>query len=85
VTSFEYGEGDLDALDELERSRGFAIYRGRIEAELERRRVELERPLDAAGTAETRGRIAALRTVLAIGGILRAEIQESLEEMSHGG
>lgn len=72
--------GDIDAISEMERSRGYELVADRIRQELERKRSELEKPLDLEGTATRRGAISALRTVLSIPGILRAEIAGALKD-----
>jgi hypothetical protein len=71
--------GDLDALIDLERSRGYALVRERILAELERYRTGLEADSDIGWTSRLRGKIEALRTVLEIPEILKAEIKGALK------
>ena len=66
--------GDVDALREMERARGWLLLKARVESEIERQRSALESPLDAQLTAEVRGQIKALRMVLELPEILRAEI-----------
>jgi hypothetical protein len=76
---------DLDALSHLTISAGYRLLRNRVESELERRRAELERDLDIVNTAECRGRIGALRTVLEIPVILRDEMKNQIAEDTDNG
>ena len=78
----EPGSVKLDAIRELTRSYGWELMVGRIEEEIERRRNELEVPAEGnAVTNALRGRIAGMRTVLAIPAILAAEYaQEAKKE-----
>lgn len=74
-----WNSADLDAMLELESSRGYALLVERINAEMERNRLYLEAdPGD--GFLRAQGQVKALRTVLAIPGILKAEIKASLKE-----
>lgn len=76
----DYDSGDLDAILELERSRGYALLMGRIVEELDRQRVQCEQPSDSWVTHYAQGQVKALRTVLAVAGILKSEIKASLTE-----
>jgi len=76
----QYDSGDLDAILELEGSPGYRLVVERINAELDRQRAEIERPSDWGVTNMFRGQVKALRTVLAIPGILKGEIKASLKE-----
>lgn len=69
---------DLDALSDLVASAGYRILRARVEAELERRRLELEQP--ASNADHCRGLVSALRTALAIPGILREEMKHQISK-----
>lgn len=71
---------ELDALSDLLRSPGYALFQRRIEKELERRSRELEQPFDQVNTADCRGYIRALRVVLRIPEILQTEISDSLKQ-----
>lgn len=75
---------DLDALSDLVIAPGYRLLMNRVAAELERRRGMLETTQDEAHTAECRGQIHALRTVLAIPVILRDEIQTQMEDDEDG-
>jgi hypothetical protein len=78
TTSPDYDSADLDALLELQHSPGYKLLLIRIDEELERLRDELE---TASGSAEgLRGQCKALRTVLAMVEILKAEVKNSLTE-----
>lgn len=72
--------GDLDALEELERSRGWALVKERIKSELDRAGRELEGDFGPEKTNKQRGYIAALRMVLSLPGIRKAEISDTLKE-----
>lgn len=72
--------GDLDAIHEFVRSPGWALVSTRIAEELYRRRVQLEADADAVATANLRGQVGALGTVLRIPEILKAEIQGQLKK-----
>ena len=73
--STEWDTGDLDALEELKRDRGYQLVRDRIELAIERARCELEsKNLDYPKTCDLRGYIHGLRLVLDIPLILRSEI-----------
>jgi len=84
VSDTKYTGDDLDALNELPMITGYQLLEARIRSELERRRMELERTMDALNTAECRGKIQSLRTVLALPGILRDEIKAELGETKDG-
>lgn len=75
-----YDSSDLDAVLELERSRGYALLVARTGEELERQREECERPSSTWTTYYAQGQVKALRTVLSIPEILKAEIKASLKE-----
>ena len=64
----------LDWILELQRSPGYGLLVERIETELERLRIELERNQGADTTSHLRGQIYALRTVLRIREILQGEL-----------
>jgi hypothetical protein len=66
---------DRDAILEVEKSPGFALIQLRIHEEITRRSAELELPADIESTQYIRGALYALRTVLQIPKILKAEIQ----------
>lgn len=83
-TEEEYTGSDLDAIEQLGEQPGYHLFVVRVERELERRRLELERTADAIATAECRGKIAALRTVLALRVILRDEIRAAMKESERG-
>lgn len=70
---------EIDALIELERSEGYKLFRERVDDMIVRRCRELEGELDEVKTARVRGQIAALRDVLTVPVILKAEIQQSLK------
>jgi hypothetical protein len=70
---------DLDALEDLKRSRGYDLVRERILGELKARAQELETDVSEARTAALRGYIRALRVVLALPEILIDEISKTLE------
>lgn len=75
--------GDLDALQDLERSRGYQLTMVAIAQELERRRAALEAastPQDQ--TAYLRGYIAALRMVFALPATLEYEISQTLKDVA---
>ena len=76
----KYDSSDLDALVDLEQSPGYVLVAQRVVEQLELRRRKLEQECDLPLTAYTRGYIAALRMVLEIPGILRAEIASQLKE-----
>jgi hypothetical protein len=73
--SEKYDSSDLDAIKELRRSRGFELLAAKINAELERRRVEIEMPADWGVTNMARGKVSALRLVLTMPAILEHEIK----------
>jgi hypothetical protein len=75
----EYDSADLDAILELQRSPGFALFAARVNATLEVERLECEKPSDTWMTHFAQGQVRALRTVLDIPGILRAEIKATLD------
>jgi hypothetical protein len=75
-----YDSGDLDAILELERSRGYALVMERITDELERQRLQCEQPSETWTTHYAQGQVKGLRTARAIPEILRAEIRDSLTE-----
>jgi hypothetical protein len=70
-----YDSADLDAIEELERSLGWALVVERIQMQIERERTDLEKDGDPA---KLRGSIAGRRNVLTIPGILRDEIEREL-------
>ena len=65
---------DHDAILELERSPGYALFQERVNAELQRRCAELELTATIDSTQFCRGTIYALRTVMQIPTILKGEI-----------
>jgi len=67
--------GDVDALLELERSRGYQLVCDRILQQLDCHRGRLEAELLPAPTQYERGYIAALRMVLTVPKILKGEIK----------
>ena len=73
-----YDSSDLDAINELMESPGYALVKERIQAEIERLRDHLERQADET----VRGQCQALRVVLTIPEILKSEIQFSLKDKS---
>lgn len=76
-----YDSADLDAILELERSRGYALLVERINDELERQRLECERPTTSWKTVDhAQGQCRALRTVLAMTGTLKGEIKAALDK-----
>jgi hypothetical protein len=80
--ALELDSSDLDALEELKLSRGYALVRTRVEEELAGKCRELEGDLAAEQTAALRGYIRALRTVLEVPGILEQEITAALKEQT---
>jgi hypothetical protein len=74
-----YDSADLDAITDLERSRGWALVAARIQSELQRRQLELETPVGEQATASLRGYIAAIRVMAAIPEILKDEITNALD------
>lgn len=78
MPSESYDSADLDALLELERSPGYALVTLRILDYLNDQRTELEKPAETNQTDLIRGKIAALRVVLGIQEILKAEIKLNL-------
>jgi hypothetical protein len=75
-----YDSGDLDAMQDLEISRGWELVRDRIAGELERKQVALEGDGDFQEVCELRGYIRALRMVLQIPEIRKDEIKQQLRE-----
>lgn len=75
-----YTTEDLEALDRLLISPGYAVLLRLADAELERRRTELEQELDQEKTAFVRGQIAQLRLFPDLAPIARAEIAALLKE-----
>lgn len=73
-TPDEPEQADLDALAELQRSRGFALVIQRMQVFLDEERNELEKPAGDDRTNVVRGRIQAIRTVLDIPQILKDEL-----------
>lgn len=73
----KYDSGDLDAVAELERSRGYGLLLGKINAELQRKRDYLEQAQDDP-VRFTQGYIAGLRMVAQLPGILKGEIKAQL-------
>lgn len=71
---------DLDALEDLKRSRGYELVWERILGELAARCRELETDLSQERTAALRGYIRALRVVLALPEILHEEIAKTLKD-----
>lgn len=71
---------DLDALEDLKRSRGYELLRERIDSELEARRRAIETDLQPEQTWAMRGYIRALRVVLSLPEILQHEISKAIEE-----
>jgi len=67
--------GDHDAILDMERSPGYALFVERINAELQRRQAELELTATIDSTQFCRGTIYALRTVMQIPTILKGEIK----------
>ena len=84
VVEEPFDSGSLDALADLSVSPGYALVRERIEKEIERKREDLETVpanLRGAGSIEgLQGHIKALRTVLAMPGILKSEIKGQLDK-----
>ncbi len=73
MTGHPYTSADLDAMSDLVASPGYKLLRDRMEAELERRRLELEQR--GAEAQYCRGQVAGLRTALATPQILSDEIK----------
>jgi hypothetical protein len=67
---------EIDSLKELQRSPGYSLLVGRINAEMERKRDQLEDLCTQQLTDYTRGYLKALRTVLGIPQILIDEISK---------
>ncbi len=65
--------GDIDALEDLEQSPGYALFTGRVNREIKRQSLGLERDLTDLETAKLRGSINALREVLTYTDILKEE------------
>lgn len=80
MTAESLDSSDLDALEELKRSRGYELVRERILGELAARCRELENDWGAERTAGLRGYIRALRVVLTLPDILSDEISKTLKE-----
>lgn len=74
-----YDSSDLDAIRELRRSQGWKLVKQRITDELERQRIEMERPADWGVTNLSRGQVKAFRTVIEIPGILENEISKQVK------
>lgn len=72
-----YDSGDLDAIRDFRRSKGFELFSKRLSVELERRRRELE--LEGKGDYE-RGQVYALRVAMAIPENLEIEIKSQVTE-----
>jgi hypothetical protein len=68
---------DLDAIRDLERSPGYALFSMRVVSEIRRKQDELEQPGDIASTQYIRGMIYALRTVLNMPAILKGEMKNA--------
>jgi len=75
-----YDSADLDAILELERSPGYALLVERVHFCLELQRTECEQPSSTWTTHYAQGQCKALRTVLDLAGILKAEIKASLDK-----
>lgn len=75
--------GDMDALEDMVRSPGYAMLRKRIEDTIVTRQRALESDMDENRTNVERGSIRALRLVLTLPAILKTEITESIEQWRH--
>lgn len=74
-----HDSSDLDALEDLKRSKGYELVEERIFDELERKQLELEGDLGIESTWLIRGYIKALRMVLTIPDIRASEIATEIK------
>lgn len=72
-------EEQLDVIQDLRQSRGWALVEERLQKDIERYRRELEHESVAESTAQVlRGKIAAARTCLTIPEIIEGEARRSI-------
>jgi hypothetical protein len=75
-----FDSSDLDAIEDLKRSRGYELVCSKLDEEIGRYQRSLETDLEPAQTAGCRGYIRALRMVLTLPQILHEEIAAELKE-----
>ncbi len=80
LASESLDSADLDSLQELEQSPGYALFAKRINEQIQRQCAALELPQSEQMTANLRGNIWALRLVLEIPSILKGEVKTEIED-----